>query len=281
MQSIVVILKGGLGNQLFQFAYAHALSKEYNAKLYLDISFFDKDARHGGYMLDSFNLPQNIKYKNISQINKFTLRLDSKLNGLLNKIFKLGYIAEKYQNLNNRVILDGYFQNENLFKDYKKDLINIFSDINLRLDSKTLQIIEKIKNTNSVSTHIRRGDYLNKNNIKIFNQLSELYYQNAINFIKDKREDNITLFIFSNDIGWVKNNFKEYKNIVFVDNKNPLIDLHLMSLCKHNIIANSTFSWWGAWLNKNDDKIVIAPKKWFNDKSKNTSDLIPKQWIKL
>lgn len=267
MKSITVLLKGGLGNQLFQFAYGYSLSKKYNAQLFLDISFFQEDARHGGYMLDKFNLPSNIQYKNISKITKLLLRVDNKLKGVLNKFLKLGYVTENYQNVKKDTIVDGYWQNKSLSQEYKNDLINIFT-LNLEFNNEALNAIYKIKNTNSVSVHIRRGDYLSKENSKIFYQLDRKYYQKAISSI-DKVEGDATLFVFSNDSIWVKDNFQKYKNIVFITNNSPLIDFYLMSLCKHNIIANSTFSWWASYLNINKDKVTIAPQSWFKSTKQN------------
>lgn len=137
--------------------------------------------------------------------------------------------------------------------------------------------------------HIRRGDYLLKANQQLFAECSLNYYITAVREILAKVV-NPVFYVFSNDVNWVREHllkvFEKEAEFVFVDNseitKSPVADLFLMSLCKHQIIANSTFSWWGAWLNKNPKKIVIAPKNWYNgDLNKTTEDLIPAEWIRL
>ncbi len=143
---------------------------------------------------------------------------------------------------------------------------------------------EMIQSFKSVSLHIRRGDYVSN---KVTNQVHGVcdlnYYSHAISYIAE-RISNTHLFVFSDDPEWAKGNLKTEIPTFFVDNNRAdkdYEDLKLMRQCKHNIIANSSFSWWGAWLNQNAGKIVIAPKKWFNDKSINTKDLIPEKWIRL
>jgi len=123
--------------------------------------------------------------------------------------------------------------------------------------------------------HIRRGDYLNKIH-KHPTQPKEYYYSAFSQFNED-----IHFLIFSDDIEWCKNNLK-YKYLYFIEEELDYISLYLMSLCNHNIIANSSFSWWGAWLNQETNKKVIAPSNWFGKNKKlNTKDLIPSKWIKL
>jgi len=142
---------------------------------------------------------------------------------------------------------------------------------------------QKIKEKNSVSLHIRRGDYLTMQKaIDTIGVCPLDYYDKAIREITRKIK-NPTFFIFSDDINWVKENLKTNSPTIFVSGGKlkDYEELILMSKCKHNIIANSSFSWWGAWLNNNPNKIVIAPKKWFKDTSKNTRDLIPESWLKL
>lgn len=128
--------------------------------------------------------------------------------------------------------------------------------------------------------HIRRGDYVSNSAVLAHHGLlTPAYYDEAVNVMSSKLETP-TLFIFSDDIGWVKENLFDDLDVVFVDSGSAELDLHLMSLCKHNIIANSTFSWWGAYLNTNMNKIVVAPKNWFSANI-NTDDLIPAEWIRL
>ena len=131
-------------------------------------------------------------------------------------------------------------------------------------------------NKNTVSLHIRRGDYVNLSDHHLLLDIS--YYKNAVNMFKNIEK----VVVFSDDIEWCKENL-DIKNTEFIENETDIVDLYLMSQCTHNIIANSSFSWWGAWLNKNDNKKVIAPKKWFGPKRNdlNDKDIIPETWIRI
>lgn len=144
-------------------------------------------------------------------------------------------------------------------------------------------ISDEIRKTNSVSLHIRRGDYITSKITNKFHGTCCLgYYKKAMKLI-NKKVKNPKYFVFSDDIYWVKKNL-EIKNAFYVDDNvgdKSYIDMQLMSMCKHNIIANSSFSWWAAWLNNNPNKIVIAPKKWFNDPGMDTTDLISEEWIRF
>lgn len=183
---------------------------------------------------------------------------------------------------NENFYLKGYWQSEKYFKDIsniiKRELK--FKDFN---DEKNMHIRHKILGTNSISVHIRRGDYLM--NPFISTVCTKKYYLDAIELIKNKVHDPIFYF-FSDDIKWVKENLKTNNNSIYIDwnkGEKSWIDMNLMSLCKHNIIANSSFSWWGAWLNDNLNKIVIAPNKWSNNICYNveSADILPEEWLKL
>jgi len=144
------------------------------------------------------------------------------------------------------------------------------------------EISKIMQDTNSVSIHIRRGDYIaNPITFQYHGLCSMEYYKKAIQYINENINRPI-FFFFSDEIDWVKDNLKIPKDCYFIDHnkmENDYLDLWLMSQCKHNIIANSSFSWWGAWLNTNKEKIVIAPKKWFNNAAIDTTDLIPEEWL--
>ena len=143
-------------------------------------------------------------------------------------------------------------------------------------------IAEKISQVNAVSLHVRRGDYISDKKNAFIGVCTLDYYKTAIEKIKTQ-VDNPVFFVYSDDINWVKNNLVIDKTAVFVNHnrgQESYNDMHLMSLCKHNIIANSSFSWWGAWLNTSPDKIVIAPKQWFAN-MQDTSDLLPDNWLKM
>jgi len=283
---------GGLGNQMFQYAFGYSVSKESNSKIKLEVSGFNSyNQRH--YALDLFNVKENseLKPKYDFLINK----INSKHNSLLSKVsskllrellrFTKFYFQERERfvfdqnvfNIKTNTFFYGYWQNEKYFKKYRKELLEIFKLKGIHSQTKEYQ--QKIIKSESVSLHIRRGDYLNS----IHGTCDMKYYKQAVTeILKINKQANF--FIFSDDISWVKNNldFIDHKTLVLLESDIPdHEEMYLMSQCKHNIIANSSFSWWGAWLNQNSDKKVIAPKKWFNSSTLDTKDLIPASWVRL
>jgi hypothetical protein len=178
--------------------------------------------------------------------------------------------------------LSGVWQSEKYFKDMENIIRKEFT---LREDvtKKTEDWINKIETTHSVSIHIRRGDYIsNKKTIQKHGVCPIEYYTKAVQFVSGKLQDP-KFFVFSDDVEWAKNNLVINYQTYFVSDINipDYEEIIIMSKCKHNIIANSSFSWWGAWLNENKNKIVIAPKKWFSSNYTDTKDLIPQNWIRL
>jgi hypothetical protein len=272
---IIINLIGGLGNQMFQYAMARALSLEKKHKLRLNVEAFDT------YLVHKFGL------HNFNIALKF-YKIPSRYKSKFNKKFKktVHYVDEKfYYNPEIKTIkcdflfLDGYFQTEKYFKKYENEIRNDFK-ITGPLKEITKEFLKKIESQNSVSIHIRRGDYLLT---EIHNTDKKEFYDEALKYIITKVH-NPHYYIFSNDMEWVKENFKtnsETTYIDFNDADSNYEDMKLMSTCKHNIIANSSFSWWSAWLNTNLDKIIIAPKIWFNGETYNYVDLVPDNWIKF
>ena len=178
----------------------------------------------------------------------------------------------------------GYWVCEKYFNDIRNELVKEFTPIQ-ELDALSKICFDKLINSNSIAIHIRRGDYV-QNNLagSVLGTLKLNYYHKAFEVIKGKVL-NPKWFFFSDDPQWVKDNFI-INNAEFIDwngKDNPERDIYLMANAKHNIIANSTFSWWGAWLNNNNNKIVIAPQNWYKDseKQKNAKDIIPNDWIKI
>jgi hypothetical protein len=181
------------------------------------------------------------------------------------------------------IYLEGYWQSEKYFVAIRDILLREFA-FKYEQDAKSRDITKQIQKTESVSLHIRRGDYVHD---PLTNQVHGLcsleYYQKAVSYITQKIP-NCHFYIFSDDHSWVSENFKLDYPFTLVDHNDAsrnYEDLRLMSLCRHNIIANSSFSWWGAWLNTNHEKIVCAPKKWFNEPTLDTKDLIPESWVKI
>lgn len=296
---VIVKIFGGLGNQMFQYAAARRLAYKLNVELKLDISWFKnrtykRDDQKRKYSLGNFNiLEEFINYNEIKFFIFPYLSILNKFEKMLYKIRrgKLLYIKEKYFHFNPKILdlpdniyLDGYWQNEKYFLDVKGIIINEFKVKNPIL-GRNKEVFEKIRLSESVSIHIRRGDYIT--NPRVAKKLGGIcdfnYFFRSIDYI-GKKIKNPVFFFFSDDINWVKENFAIKHPCVFIDFNNILNsyeDMRLMSQCKHNIISNSSFSWWGAWLNPNSNKIVIAPRKWFNDFSKNTSTLIPSNWLRF
>ena len=275
---IIIKLSGGLGNQMFQYAFGKALG----ADAY-DISFYNNqsgpsDIRH--YELDFFNVSPKIfnqkQTKKYRHNNPFL-----KLFGIKRKIPKIQEETMKYApDLLNikKGIVKGYFQCPKYFEHLREELLKEFTPKNT-INSENAQILADIQNSNSVAVQIRRSDYLKFKHK--FHICDAEYYQKAIAYIAQKIKKP-KFFFFSQDMAWIKENILCPFEHIYVDinhGKDSPWDLWLMKNCKHNIIANSTFAWWGAWLNENENKIVIAPKEWFSDGE--TIDILPPTWLRF
>lgn len=286
---IIAKLQGGLGNQMFQYAAGKALSVAKNQPLYLDISSF-KALQEGitprSFKLDYFNITADFADKQI--LSKFDEK-PSLVNRGINKFIpyykKKNYSHPGFQfdrnffKTGNNVLLNGYWQSYLYFEKINKIIINDFG-FKDRYKKEIISELKLINNFQSVSVHIRRSDYVtNKIAADVLGCLSSHYYEQAVQLISERIKEPY-FFIFSDDPEWVKSNM-HINNSTIIETNNELHDLILMSTCKHNIIANSSFSWWAAWLNKNTGKTVVAPQKWFIDTSINTNDLIPNTWIRL
>ena len=257
--NIVNGLAGGLGNMMFQIAAGYATAKEVNGKFFLyPNEIGGMMHKHPTEYLDT--VFRNIKILDISESFK-----EIEHNSFHYEPVNID--DQDYKNL----FLIGGFQSFKYFEKYSKDIRSLFSPTSdLVVDLKV-----KYDTNNKVSIHIRRGDYTNLPNHH--HNLSMSYYLNAINYFKGFK-----FLVFSDDIDWCKDNFIG-DNFIFVEDTNDIEDLYLMSMCEHNIIANSTFSWWGAWLNSNSNKKVVYPNTWFGPVYKHfrTNDLFPEDWICL
>lgn len=280
---------GGLGNLLFQFCFGLYLANKFQC----EIRYFESQDTVPGYQqLNS--IVRNIKYASSSQIKKEGYYFNSKLLYRIRRkcLLIFPFMSKKImvENGSNYVhniapsysVFDGYWQSFLYFKD-----IQIHDFISFSEDVVSCNYVNDIKSVNSVFVHIRRGDYMDKKNNKIFHACSFEYFDKAFAILKNKL-GNPTFFIFSNDMDWVRTNFKlnSVYNIIYVVNKGESIvikDFYCMMSCKHAIISNSTFGWWAAWLMKNKNKQVIAPRQWYNKDSMNikTLNLIPNNWIRL
>jgi hypothetical protein len=288
--SLTVYCQGGLGNQLFQFIAGYILAKKNKINLRINIESFNSYDRE--FELDKFpeisklNIPKiknnNFFYKILKILGIYKLISNFFLD---KKEFEKSPFSFNGDMLKEKIIRNvsiiGFFQNEKYFIRYRKIVLKLFRfpKTNDKLLQKYLYLIKN--NKNSVAIHIRRGDYLNDPKVRHFHGiLGENYYKKSIAYIK-KKVKNPFFFIFSEDIKLVKNTLTLFnKKYIFIDTKSSINDLYLMSKCKHFIIANSTFSWWGAWLSKNEHKIVCAPKRWVRAKI-STPDIIPEKWTKM
>jgi len=268
-RSVVVRLKGGLGNQFFQYAAAKALSIESERELIVDTGWFARKNRSRAYRLDSFGINPNTIQLSKAQLNLASfgngLLLPPSLRGLksLSDPADLGF--KSFDNISSdRVLLNGYWQSEKYFQNISDSLRQEIKPVD---QIKVGFSAEQLKN--AVAIHVRRGDYLAKGPAHV---VSEQYIRNAMNAF-----DNNTHFIVcSDDVNWCKERFNQ-DNISFSSNKSDLEDFILMSQCGHNVIANSSFSWWSAWLNQNEGRRVIAPTPWTMT-GQSHLDILPADW---
>lgn len=293
MRKVKVRFSGGLGNQLYQFAFmlylqklgfqatpdfseftyysfhqGLELNKVIHTKYEQEICHVEK-SRKQWYRIFSDKLGFWLRFKHLMFVNKY-------FDHLVQEDPSLFYKYEDISHLK-RLILKGHWQQLGYVEAVKEELL---SHVNLDLltNSREQEIVEQMRNTDSVSIHVRRGDYLKESQYQVIKGFG--FYEKAIAEIK-KYCPNATFYVFSDDIAWVKSQMKE-KNVVYVDwntGANSFKDMLLMSLCKHNIIANSTFSWWGAFLNINPDKKVICPSYWMV--GEKTEGRVPQDWIQI
>lgn len=285
---IVVKMMGGLGNQMFQYALGKKLSIKNNSELILDLSFLENaDLNHSyrKFALDKFNIHAVISNEKFEVTDEFP-RIKSlfKRKLILSLIIEPDFYFDKsILNCIDNSYLDGYWQSFRYFESIHEQIQKDFR-MTFNLPSQFNIVANKIKNVNSVSIHFRRGDYVLNNEANNYHGVCSMeYYNSAIELIKSK-VFNPVFFIFSDDMEWVRKNIDINGDSYFVsdpENSTAHSDLFLMSSCKHAIIANSSFSWWGAWLISNPEKYIIAPKNWFTDLNIHTSDLIPPEWQKI
>ena len=275
----IVRINGGLGNQMFQYAFATKLKCLYPTdEILIDVTNYKGYVWNGyelGYVFDV-----KIPIANFFQISRFTLPVSTntwiggKLHGHLGRFFKKNIYTEKrtkYFAFSHEPLIipkscyyDGTWFNEGYFSDIKEEILDVFT-FKRPLNTYCEDVLAEIQSFNSISIHVRRGNYLRFDAYKGI--CDKEYYRKAITYIKEHVE-NPHFFIFSNDIQWCRDNLGGLMDrCTFVENNDPnnnYVDMQLMSCCKNNIIAHSSFSWWAAWLNNNPKKIVVAPFKWVN-----------------
>ncbi len=294
---IIVKLVGGLGNQMFQYSLGRRLSLARNVPLKLDLSWYVKDSSRS-FALDAFDIKTEIA--SIAEVEKF---VPPALSGLKKEMFYFlqNHLPYRYRRViteplfsYNPVIVNktpknayllGYWQSEKYFMDIDTLIHEDFTAIK-PFSAVYHQWEVRIANQVAVSLHIRRGDYISDTRFRRkYFVCSTAYYIRAIEKLQ-QMHSNLTIYVFSDDIHWARQELPGSNSLKFVDSEEMLTDVEellLMSRCNHHVISNSTFGWWGAWLNQKPDKIVIAPANWFIDRklSEQSQDIIPENWIRM
>lgn len=292
----IVVAFGGLGNVMFYYALANA----YRQKGVKSFVFVSKtNLEHYNYSLKvvfphislwgNLNCFEKVYYSIIQRIRDFQYKkykvphkcLLAPFSGLYYDQDPVKYVPSIFDNLESNQYLIGHFQSYKFFEEYRNSILEELQFSTEALSDKTKAVAEDMQSCNSVSLHVRRGDYMNGYYYEMLGKICDVaYYQRAIDAINE-RVSHPRFYVFSDDPQFVADNLK-IENATYVDfnrGKDSWQDMYLMSQCKHNIIANSTFSWWGAWLNRNPQKIVVAPNRWFAN-MENDEIVLP-EWYRM
>jgi hypothetical protein len=290
---IVTRLMGGLGNQMFQYAAGRSLARRLDTELLIDRTWLEGEGlfatpRH--YELDAFHLRARSATPKL--VSKLEQRSESTLNRLRRKLGLVPSVTvlhershafdTRFDTVSGDVLLVGYWQSEKYFAECANE-IRAELELEEAPSQRNRELIEKVGATNSLSLHVRRGDYVSHEATGRFHGLMPVsYYLEAVELVTEQA-GRAEIFVFSDDIDWCKRELAiPGHKLHYVDhNARGSEDLRLMSSCRHHILANSSFSWWGAWLNPDPEKIVVAPVRWFRDGSIDTSDLLPDGWLRL
>ncbi|MDL2283927.1 alpha-1,2-fucosyltransferase [Oxalobacter sp. OttesenSCG-928-P03] len=293
---IVVRLKGGLGNQLFQYAAGFALARKNGDQFKLDLSGFQNQDRSRPYVRDADILQFSISSPIASEeeVQRFRNpfgQVSRVLRVIMQKVFKKYYTDWHPEVMNRKgdIYLEGFFQCDKYFAECFDELSQEFllqPNVNADIES----IAHLIKSMPCpVSLHVRRGDYVSDPKISALHNICGIdYYETALTRLKDQIGP-YDLVVFSDDIEWVRHNLNLSQDTCYISGQkgvggstiNTAQELILMSMCKHHIIANSTFSWWGAYLNRTPGKIVIAPGLWNRSKDYSHENIIPSGWQQI
>ena len=289
---IIVQLNGGLGNQMFQYAAGRSLALKHNTSLYLDIAKFstrNSSITPRNYELEIFSHSAKIHPNQLIKFGKISILFSGIMKYFGGPYFcieKKSGFNKNFLNFPSNAYLIGYWQSHKYFDSVANELIRDF-EFNKPLNFRSSQILEKIKKDNSVALHIRRGDYVTNTAANNFHGIIPLsYYHDAIKLISNINKD-LSIYIFSDDPDWCRKNLKIPKlNTTFIDHNHESDswqDLYLMGFCKHHILANSSFSWWGGWFGDQHwgrNRSVIYPRKWFS-KDVDNADRAPSHWISI
>lgn len=280
---IIVRLVGGLGNSMFEYALGRRLSIQNSDELRFDISSYKTNKiADCSYWLESFDI--DIRGKTIGPAGRLVHEMTHmrRIQTIKARFFEFD---PTILTLRGDIMLHGWWQSEKYFREIRETLLKDFTPCEA-LSAENIAAKSRMSSQNSIAVHIRRADYVaNPKTRRIHGELPQRYFLEAIEYIKEKTGTPV-LYIFSDDLAWVKNNWTFPYETIYVDwNPDDPIGWKAMimqSYGKHNIIANSSFGWWGAWLNQNPDKIVVTPEKWFRDyPAHNTRDLVPESWVRI
>jgi hypothetical protein len=286
---ITIKLKGGLGNQMFQYALGRKLAVRHKTDLLLDTSRFEFNALYPNdaarqYSLGCFRLFPDARATNVSQYKAGIL--ETAWRRITHKLFKPDHFAydTKADHAPDGAFLEGFWQSEIYFKEIQNIIRDDFTLKN-PLSGNARAMLQSIESLSTpVSVHVRRTDYVsNHRSVQLMGYMTDEYYVRASTAMKEKLSGQPQWVVFSDDIAWCKEHMKFLEGALFVDKPDikDYEEMALMSKCKHHIIANSTYSWWGAWLNPSKEKVVIAPKQWTADTKLDTSLVLPPEWYKL
>ncbi|WEK03790.1 MAG: alpha-1,2-fucosyltransferase [Candidatus Devosia phytovorans] len=285
--TFAVALSGGLGNQMFQYALGRSLALRRGAQLVLDTRPLDQDSQRS-FALADFAL--EARPANAKQIAALPRPRHRRLRRLPQWPGSVRYVAEPGFAFAARILqtaapayLDGFWQSEKYFGD-KAEAVRADFQLRQPLHPNRQAIAELIDNSQAVSVHVRRGDYVTNATANSYHGTCEPDWYRRARAIIEQHCAGARYFVFSDDPAWAQANLAMPASTCFVRPSNDgrdHEDLHLMARCRHHIVANSSFSWWGAWLNPAADKQVVAPAQWFRDATIDTRDLLPSQWLRL
>ena len=298
LRVIIVNLKGGLGNQMFQYALGYTLSKTKKVPLYLDLRLMEEEKIKPSprnvprdFDLDVFgikkkivskkDLIKTIQFSNNYRLRKYISIILDKLNLFIFYEKKRVFNNRIFNNNFNNIYLDGLWQSEKYFKDFRDDILSLYNFNKIKNKEKNISFLKKIDFSKSICLNVRRTDFINNPEHNVVNIN---YYKNAVSNFKNILGNNSEIYVFSDDLEWCKKNLK-FNNINFVEHEyagHKFYDyLYLMSSFKNFIIPNSSFGWWACWLSKYKDKIIMTPERWSGLIDESLIDIVPPKWLRI